>query len=499
MNKLKGLCVLFLFLFSVLGANGQTRPDWLDIKNRAPKDVKQFGAKGNGSADDTAAIQAAIDSGGAIFFPAGTYLISSPLEIRKNRTLTMFGPEGDKSSAVIQTAPTFAGVSMIRQWSSDWYAPGETDESIPPADLSAYSNDIDRYVNIENLQFIVTVGTAITVLDFVALQEASALRGLVFYSVATSCGFPIRIWATSTGSEVSVNGCIIEDIVCYGAGWSGMLRAGGAGSDLRVSNFVTAPTVTTQSPFYSDLLNTHLNKIHCEAFSTASPTFYLGQGACVTDSFVVVQDGSKNVFEYWNPYGSGYGVVGPRLSNINIYPQGGVSANVTNRNSINLIYSVIGGENLIVPLVPNASDSIFVGVEATPTNATCYTDAQTAFQYGVYPSLKHVYSVFSPATMTFDISDASFKPISQYYMCDIDWTISAYNATAVAFIGYSGSITLSRIFNGTAYGEKIMITQDPSRAVIATATWDSTTGKLSLLATDTAPVQAYQMMIRYKR
>lgn len=45
--------------------------------------VKAYGAKGNGTTDDTAAIQAAIDAigntGGTVFFPPGVYLISEPL------------------------------------------------------------------------------------------------------------------------------------------------------------------------------------------------------------------------------------------------------------------------------------------------------------------------------------------------------------------------------------------------------------------------------------
>lgn len=45
--------------------------------------VKDFGAVGDGTANDTAAIQAAIDSaqGRTILIPAGTYLITSPLEM----------------------------------------------------------------------------------------------------------------------------------------------------------------------------------------------------------------------------------------------------------------------------------------------------------------------------------------------------------------------------------------------------------------------------------
>jgi uncharacterized protein YjbI with pentapeptide repeats len=43
--------------------------------------VEDFGAIGNGIADDTAAIQAALDTGKAIYAPVGTYLISSTLRL----------------------------------------------------------------------------------------------------------------------------------------------------------------------------------------------------------------------------------------------------------------------------------------------------------------------------------------------------------------------------------------------------------------------------------
>lgn len=60
---------------------------WFGI-NGEVVNVKEFGAKGDGLTDDTAAIQAAINAlasaGGEVFFPAGTYVISS--------TLTASGP-----------------------------------------------------------------------------------------------------------------------------------------------------------------------------------------------------------------------------------------------------------------------------------------------------------------------------------------------------------------------------------------------------------------------
>jgi hypothetical protein len=61
----------------------------VQTKLRESVSVKDFGAVGDGVTDDTAAIQAAIDSltsiGGTVFFPAGNYKISSTLLIRYSR------------------------------------------------------------------------------------------------------------------------------------------------------------------------------------------------------------------------------------------------------------------------------------------------------------------------------------------------------------------------------------------------------------------------------
>jgi len=55
--------------------------------------VKDFGAVGDGVADDTAAIQAAINSltKGVVLFPAGTYVISSVLFLKSNVSLNANG------------------------------------------------------------------------------------------------------------------------------------------------------------------------------------------------------------------------------------------------------------------------------------------------------------------------------------------------------------------------------------------------------------------------
>jgi hypothetical protein len=66
--------------------------------------VKDFGAIGDGVADDTAAIQAAVNGSGgkAVYFPSGTYKISQALVI-SGSGVSLFG-DGDSASTIFTTA-----------------------------------------------------------------------------------------------------------------------------------------------------------------------------------------------------------------------------------------------------------------------------------------------------------------------------------------------------------------------------------------------------------
>ena len=66
-----------------------------DSHSQLHVNVKSFGAKGDGVADDTKAIQKALDQGGrlgkSVFFQAGTYRITNPLRVKSFTTLIGIG------------------------------------------------------------------------------------------------------------------------------------------------------------------------------------------------------------------------------------------------------------------------------------------------------------------------------------------------------------------------------------------------------------------------
>lgn len=94
--------------FIQTGANAVTQT--VQSKLRETVSVKDFGAVGDGTTDDTAAIQAAIDSNsGEVYFPPGTYKTTSPLSFSNSVYLR----GANKDFSIIRFYSTTAGASCI--------------------------------------------------------------------------------------------------------------------------------------------------------------------------------------------------------------------------------------------------------------------------------------------------------------------------------------------------------------------------------------------------
>ncbi len=75
-------------------------------------DVKAYGATGDGSTNDTSAIQSAINAaagGGVVLFPTGTYLITSTLTVNHDSIVLT----GSGASSIIKVAGSALGIDVI--------------------------------------------------------------------------------------------------------------------------------------------------------------------------------------------------------------------------------------------------------------------------------------------------------------------------------------------------------------------------------------------------
>jgi hypothetical protein len=114
--------------------------------------VKDFGAVGDGTTDDTTAIQAAINSGaGAVYFPAGTYLTSNIIYLVANQTLY-----GDGASSIIKQTQVQTLYSTAMLWafsgSNSTYL-----ENITLRDLQLLGNVVSQGFN-EQIHLVACAG-----------------------------------------------------------------------------------------------------------------------------------------------------------------------------------------------------------------------------------------------------------------------------------------------------------------------------------------------------
>jgi hypothetical protein len=124
------------------------------------KSVKNFGAVGDGTHDDTGAIQAAIAAGAAVYFPPGIYKYVGNLTLPTNKSYRIFG-DGPGVSTILFSGPN-AGVSVRHTASATLNVEGLTlmaDATCPncgTALSASFDQGLSKYhtATIHNVQII---------------------------------------------------------------------------------------------------------------------------------------------------------------------------------------------------------------------------------------------------------------------------------------------------------------------------------------------------------
>ncbi len=179
-GALLGVGALAAVLPACTGSAGPAGPagsSTIDLTSLGVFNVKDSGAVGDGAADDTGAIQAAIAAaqmvGGIVFFPPGSYMITAQLDVTSRITMLGVGYQGD--DGVFYSATAGTRVTQATGWNASVIVCGASNHAI-----SIATNDA---VTIDGLQIVYPAVPATGITAIVGDCAAGSTTAANSYSV----------------------------------------------------------------------------------------------------------------------------------------------------------------------------------------------------------------------------------------------------------------------------------------------------------------------------
>lgn len=175
--------------------------------------VKDYGAKGDGVTDDTSAIQAAIDANNDVWFPEGTYKVTSSLTVNKAMTIRVDGVIETTGYQYQVNPPTIFLVTaddVIIEGSGTLRGPGVFTHAI--------------VTNIQYIPSLIKVNSAdnVTVqnLTFIDVPEAGVIYLDSDYVKIINCTFIGGDTVANCKDTPSVEGINYWAVYCYNSDYS---------------------------------------------------------------------------------------------------------------------------------------------------------------------------------------------------------------------------------------------------------------------------------------
>lgn len=212
--------------------------------------VLDYGAAGDGVADDTAEIQAAIDAaeaagGGTVYFPEGTYAISAPVTVDSNYVRLM--GEGYSSRIVGSNTGSQIYVNTVTFfYISDLYISGNGTYSANKGCINVESSTqvlIERCFCTASSRMGIRINdcSKVTIMNnrcFANYHNGIMVRGTSYdISVRGNTCYDNVTAATSCGIGLyGATGCVIADNICYGNALHGISFEASADRNVVIGN-----------------------------------------------------------------------------------------------------------------------------------------------------------------------------------------------------------------------------------------------------------------------
>ena len=198
----------------------------VQAKLRESVSVKDFGAVGDGVTDDAAAINLAIVAGRNVFFPAGTYLIGTSVQVSSKNNVVLQGAGMNVSIIKCSVAATFSVPPLDVTSSSNVLVNGFTFDSNANASVTA-SLAVVRFVSCSDIAFSENrISHAYVGIGVNSCTRFRVERNFIHKSaIATTLNYNINVSSTLS---VSLQG-EINDNFCTNSG------SGFVGSNINIS------------------------------------------------------------------------------------------------------------------------------------------------------------------------------------------------------------------------------------------------------------------------
>ena len=176
-------------------------------------DARAYGARGDGTTDDTEALRAALvaASDGVLYLPKGTYLVTNSLNVPSNTEVRGAGPLTTiiKHGAGVAVPPivvpgTSASV-LLAGLAVDGNQSGNSSFDFEELSIARGATDVTvQRVRIFNMNKIgiATEGTRVRILDSLIVGVGNATRSTA----------AMGIWSGSNSQLLTISGCVIRDM-----------------------------------------------------------------------------------------------------------------------------------------------------------------------------------------------------------------------------------------------------------------------------------------------
>ncbi|MDQ3934066.1 MAG: hypothetical protein M3340_05475 [Actinomycetota bacterium] len=280
-----------------------------------PFNVKDYGALGNGSTDDTTACQDAIDAaaaagGGAVFFPTGNYIINGGLVVPGSKPIRLFG----------------AGMAPGNGLNAPTRLKRNSDSTSPIITAHGSSFSVRAWVEVVDMDIEGKPGIAANGLDLQRAQHVYLHRvrvascnghGILMKQVFNSCADTVYVHACGNGTGTPA---MLLDSITGGGGQGGndtslftsLQFEGNGGTDLKIDGSQADQSPSTGLEFTG---------VKFEANPGNTPYIDLAYCQAIKFSQVFVNaTGTAVPIQMTHPFGLGYA---NQIANLSVNCAGG--------------------------------------------------------------------------------------------------------------------------------------------------------------------------------